>query len=54
MVWVTNKGASTLKDRHFGVDYEFRQNAPVEVPESAARHIFGYGDDKKEPYLVRL
>lgn len=54
MVWVTNKGASTLKDRHLGVDYEFRPGVPVEVPESTARHIFGYGDDKKEPYLVRL
>lgn len=54
MVWVTNKGSSTFKDRHVGVDYEFRPHAPVEIPESAARHIFGYGDDKKEPYLVRL
>ena len=29
-------------------------NKEVEIPLEAAKHIFGYGDDNKEPYFVRL
>jgi len=26
----------------------------VQVPETVAKHVFGWGDENKEPYLARL
>ena len=54
MIYVTNNSDKKLKDGYGGVFYEFKQGETVEIPEDVARHIFGYGDPNKEPYLARL
>lgn len=53
-VFVTNHGDTILKDGWDGVVYEFRAGVSVEIPQFVATHIFGYGDDNKEQYLIRL
>jgi len=53
-VFVRNNGNNSLVDAFDGVTYDFACGKEVEVPEIAAKHIFGYGDDNKEPYFVRL
>ena len=53
-IYVTNNTDKTLKDGFGGVFYEFKPGSTIEIPPETARHIFGYGDDKKEPYLARL
>ena len=53
-VIVTNKGDTALTDGYGGVFYEFLRGKPVEVPVHVAKHVFGYGDENKEPYLARL
>lgn len=53
-LFVTNTLENTIKFDYAFKPYEFPTNKTVEVPEEAARHIFGFGDDDKEPYLVRL
>ena len=53
-IFVTNNSEKTLTDGLAGVFYDFPQGKTVEIPEEVARHIFGYKDDKKEPYLARL
>jgi len=52
-VFVTNKGIPAT-GRCNGVEYTFETNKELEIPLEAAKHIFGYGDDDKEPYFVRL
>lgn len=52
-IFVTNKGVVT-SGRFLNVEYVFETNKEVEIPLEAAEHIFGYGDDNKEPYFVRL
>jgi len=54
MVYVTNYTQEPLKDGFGGVYYEFLPNQTVEISEEAARHIFGYNDPDKAPYLARL
>jgi len=53
-VFVTNCTDTGLVDRFAGVDYKFPINVLVQVPVAVAEHIFGYGDENKLPYLVRL
>jgi len=53
-IFVTNNSDKKLKDGYGGVFYEFKKGETVEIPENVARHIFGYGDENKEPYLARL
>jgi hypothetical protein len=53
-IYVTNNGIDPLVDFFDGTKYEFTPGKEVQVPEIVAKHIFGYGDDNKEPYLVRL
>ena len=53
-IFVRNNGSNPLVDGFNGVTYNFACGEEVEIPEVAAKHIFGYGDDNKEPYLVRL
>ena len=52
-VFVTNSGVP-FTARYEGVDYTFDNGKEVELTFEAAKHIFGYGDDNKEPYFVRL
>jgi hypothetical protein len=52
-VFVTNRGMKHIS-RYCGQNYVFNTNEEVEIPLEAAKHIFGYGDDNKEPYFVRL
>ena len=53
-LFVRNNGDHQLVDSFNGTTYDFAVGKEVEIPETAAKHIFGYGDDNKEPYLVRL
>jgi hypothetical protein len=54
MIFVTNKGSDTLVGKYVDQRIEFPPNKSVPVEPVVARHIFGYGDDNKIPYLVRL
>ena len=53
-IFVRNNGSDKFSDGLDGTVYHFEPGKEVEIPEIAAKHIFGYGDDNKEPYLVRL
>ena len=53
-VFVTNRSTEGLEDGYAGTRYTFARGNTVEIPVDAARHIFGHGDDNKEPYLIRL
>ena len=52
-IFVTNHGIPAT-GRFEGVEYSFATGEEVEISEKAAKHIFGYGVDNKEPYFVRL
>ena len=54
MIYVTNHSEQDLRDGFAGVFYEFKVGQTVEIPEEVATHIFGYGDENKQPYLARL
>lgn len=54
MVKVINKHPVRFRDRFDGKDYVFEPNEAVLMNEEAARHIFGYGDSDKMPYLARI
>ena len=54
MIYVTNHTQEPLKDGFGGVFYDFLPGTTVEVPEDVAKHIFGYNDPDKAPYLARL
>ncbi len=53
-IFVTNNGKSNFTARYGAMHYTFEIGKEVEIPEQVAKHIFGYGDDNKEPYFVRL
>lgn len=53
-VFVRNDGKADFTDRFDGVDYRFLPGVLIEIPEEAAHHIFGYGEEDKRPYFVRL
>lgn len=52
-VFVTNSGVP-FSGRFENVEYKFDNGKEVELSLEAAKHIFGYNDDDKEPYFVRL
>ena len=54
VVYVTNTGDTKLRDGFGGVFYDFPKDQTVEIPLDAAKHIFGYMNPNKEPYLSRL
>lgn len=53
MLQVTNKNTFDLSDRYNGQDFVFPAGATVALEESAARHIFGFGEADKVPFLAR-
>lgn len=53
-MWVTNNSEQDLIDGYDGKRYTFASGAFIEVPDVVVRHVFGYGDDNKRPYLQRL
>jgi hypothetical protein len=53
-IFVRNNGIDTLTDAFDGTQYVFEPGKEVELPEVAAKHIFGYGVDDKVSNLVRL
>ena len=53
-IFVTNNSDKSLRDGYAGEFYDFPVGKTVEVPEEVVRHVFGYGDDNKKPYLTRL
>lgn len=54
MIYVTNRGGQHAEGRFCNQKFDFPPDRSVPVPLEVARHIFGYGDDNKEPYLIRL
>ena len=53
-MWVTNNSEHDLEDGYDGIRYKFAKGQSTEVPAVVVRHVFGYGDDNKRPYLQRL
>ena len=53
-IFVTNNSDVKLKDGYAGIFYEFKPGTTVEIPVETAKHIFGYEDQDKTPYLARL
>lgn len=54
VVYVTNDDEQTFAAEYCATEYTFKTGATTALPLAAARHIFGYGDDNKMPYLIRL
>jgi hypothetical protein len=54
MPFVTNTNYSDFEATWAGTLYQFPSKEPVEVPAEVVQNVFGWGDDNKEPYLVRL
>jgi hypothetical protein len=54
LVYVTNRSDKQLVMDFEFESYEFPINKTVALSPDAAKHIFGYGVDDKEPYLARL
>jgi hypothetical protein len=48
-VQVINRNTFPLKGRFAAIDYVFPPNEPVEIPERAAAHIFGWDEDDRSP-----
>jgi hypothetical protein len=53
-VFVTNNSGQRLVAEFDYRDIEFPAGESVEISVRAARHIFGFGAENKEPYLARL
>ena len=53
-VFVTNNTDKDLYFEYSFVGYSFPVGKTVEVSLPVAKHIFGYGDENKEKYLVQL
>jgi hypothetical protein len=53
-IFVTNNGDIPFKAKYGPEFYDFPAGQEVEIPLAVAKHVFGYGDDNKEPYFVRL
>lgn len=54
LVYVTNHSDKKLDFVYAYENYEFPVGKTVALSPKAAKHIFGYGDKDKEPYLARL
>ena len=53
-VYVTNTWEKPIAFDFAYKLYEFPVNETIEVPVDCARHLFGYMEMDKEPYLARL
>lgn len=53
-VFVTNRWERDIAFTYAFKPYLFPLGETVEVPMEAARHIFGYGEQDKEPYMAQL
>ena len=53
-IYVTNNWDKSVQMDYCFKQYEFPIGKTVAVEEDAARHIFGFHDLNKEPYMVRL
>jgi hypothetical protein len=54
VVYVTNRSDKKLVADFSYQKYEFPVNETKEISVLAAKHIFGFGDNNKEPYLTSL
>ena len=54
LIFVTNKSGQKLTAEFNYEEYNFPEEKTVALSPQAAKHIFGYGVDNKEPYLARL
>ena len=54
LVYVTNNSEQRLVAKFEYKDIEFPVGESVQVSAQAAKHIFGFGVDNKEPYLAHL
>ena len=53
-VYVTNRWVKPIEFSFEYKPYRFPVGETVEAPLEAVRHIFGHGDEDKEPYMARL
>ena len=53
-MWIHNNSEHDLEDGYDGKRYLFASGKSTEVPAVVAHHVFGFGDDDKRPYLIRL
>jgi hypothetical protein len=53
MLLIRNTNDFVHRDRYDGKDFVFPIGEAVQVPEEAAHHFFGYGEDDKLPFLTR-
>ena len=53
-VFVTNNSGQPLVVEFSYKEITFPAGESVEIPVNAAKHIFGFGAENKEPYLARL
>lgn len=51
---VTNNTDKVIKARYSGENYMFPVGEPIAISESAAQHIFGFGNTDKTSALLRL
>lgn len=51
---VTNNTEKVIKARYSGENYLFPVGEPITISESAAQHIFGFGNSDKTNALLRL
>ena len=51
---VINHSKADHTDSYGGVTYVFKIGEEVEISESAAQELFGYGMEDKTPFVVRL
>jgi len=54
LVYVTNTTDKELVSEFNYEEYKFPAGKTVALSPNAAKHIFGYGQENKEPYLARL
>jgi hypothetical protein len=54
LIYVTNHSDKELVMDYSYENYVFPVGKTVALSDKAAKHIFGYGVDDKEPYLTRL
>jgi hypothetical protein len=52
--YVTNTWEKPIRFDYAFKPYDFPVGQTVEIPEEAARHLFGYGEQNKEPHMIRL
>lgn len=53
-MYVTNKTDKELVVDYGCVEVRFPVNTPIEITDHAARHIFGYGEKDKLPFMTSL